>query len=196
MAQSPKTSQGGASPSMKTMQHPAWQWRWMEAVTHALLWIASRGDSRTTHAIILTDSMNLLQKVKSGMGSPDWNVSMVDIHLQKRLWVYCPGHAGVKGNDRADRLVGKATIASSLLLGRSEVLRSLRHYLRVQNQGYHTFDRLEERGVKRGSDRRSYLKGRERTIVSQTNTGTVSKATLGKLLTDGVERLWWAFPSA
>ena len=24
----------------------------------------------------------------------------------KHLWVYCPGHAGVKGNDRADRLMG------------------------------------------------------------------------------------------
>jgi len=62
-------------------------------------WIASGGDSRITHAIILTDSTSLLQKVKSGMESPDWNVSMVDIHLQKLLWVYCPGHAGVKGND-------------------------------------------------------------------------------------------------
>ena len=61
-----------------------------EAVTHALHWIASRGDSRTTHAIILTDLMSLLQKVKNGMGSPDWNVLMVDIHLLKLLWVYCP----------------------------------------------------------------------------------------------------------
>ena len=41
---------------------------------------------------------------KSEMGNPDWNVLMVDIHLQKPLWVCCPGHAGVKGNDRADRL--------------------------------------------------------------------------------------------
>ena len=32
---------------------------------------------------ILTDSMNLLQKVKSEMGSPYWNVSMVDIQLRK-----------------------------------------------------------------------------------------------------------------
>ena len=84
----------------------------MEAVTHALCCIASRG--QTTHAIILTDSMSLLQKVKSGMGSPDWNVSMVDIHLPKLLHVYCPGQAGVKGNNQADRLVGKATIASGL----------------------------------------------------------------------------------
>ena len=63
------------------------------------------------------------------MGSPDWNVLMVDILLRKRLWVYYPGHAGVKGNDRTDRLAGKATLKSGLLLGRTEVLRSLRHYL-------------------------------------------------------------------
>ena len=39
----------------------------MEAVTHALCWIASRDDNQTTHAIILTHSMSLLQKMKSGM---------------------------------------------------------------------------------------------------------------------------------
>ena len=120
------------------------------------------------------------------MGSPDWNVSMVDIHLQKRLWVYCPGHAGVKGNDRADRLAGKTTLTSGLLLGRSEMLRSLRHYLRAQSQGDHTIDRLEERGVERGSARRSSLKGRERAIVNQTNIATVLKATLGKLLRERI----------
>ena len=41
-----------------------------EAATHALRWIASRGDSQTTHATILTDSMRLLQNMKSGIG-PD-----------------------------------------------------------------------------------------------------------------------------
>ena len=92
----------------------------------------------------------------------------------------------MKGNDRADRLAGKATLTSVLLLGRSEVLRSLRHYLRAQSQ--------EERGVERGSARRSSLKGRERAIVNQTNI-TVSKATMGKLLRDEMERIW-AFPSA
>ena len=76
----------------------------------------------------------------------------------------------------------------------SVVLRSLRHYLRAQSQGHHTIDHLEERGVKRGSARRSSLKGRERAIVNQTNIGTVSKETLGKRLTDVVERIW-AFPS-
>ena len=76
-------------------------------------------------------------------------------------------------DDRADRLAGKATLTNGLLLGRSEVLRSLRHYLRAQSQGHHAIDRLEERGVERGSARRSSLKGRERAIVNQTNIGTV-----------------------
>ena len=55
----------------------------VEAATHALCWIVSRSDSRTTYTIILTDSVSLLQKMKNGMGSPGWNVSVVDIHLRK-----------------------------------------------------------------------------------------------------------------
>ena len=43
----------------------------VEAVTHAIQWQASQLDARITHAVILTDSMNLLQKVGSGMGCPD-----------------------------------------------------------------------------------------------------------------------------
>ena len=93
--------------------------------------------------------------------------SEVYIHLQNLLWVYCPVHAGVKGNGRADRLAGKATLTSGLLLGRSEVLKNLRHYLRAKNQGRHTIDRLEERGVERESTRRMSLKGRESAIVNQ-----------------------------
>ena len=50
-------------------------------------------------------------------------------------------------------LSGQGNIISGLLLGRSEVLRSLRHYLRAQSQGHHPIDRLEERVVERGSAR-------------------------------------------
>ena len=96
--------------------------------------------------------------------------------------MYCPGLAGVNENDQADTL---ATLTSSLLLKRSEVLRDLRHYLQAQSHGHHTIDRLEERCVERGSARGSSLKERQRAIVCQTNVGTVSKATLGKLLRDG-----------
>ena len=79
----------------------------VETVTHALRWIASREDSPTTYVIIITDSMSLLQKVKSGMGSPDWNVSMVD-KAASLFENSCECTAldipatGVEENDRAD----------------------------------------------------------------------------------------------
>ena len=77
--------------------------------------------------------------------------------------MHCPGHAGVTGKDRADTLAGKATFTSSLMLlgRRSEVLRSMRHYLQAQSQEHHTIDHLQERGVERESARRS--SDRERT---------------------------------
>ena len=90
------------------------------------------------------------------------------------LWVYCPGHARVNGNAWADRLAGKATLTSGLLLRRSEVLRSLRCYLWAQSQG-RTIDRLEERGVESGSARPSSLTGQEWATINQKSSGTVSK---------------------
>ena len=91
MAQSPKTSQGVASlsrkvrlPCMKTAS--AAYTVSTSGLTAEVEAVVSSGGSRTTHAIILTDLISLLQKVKSGMGSPDWNVSMADIHLRDLLW--------------------------------------------------------------------------------------------------------------
>ena len=42
--------------------------------------------------------------------------------------------------------------------------------------------------------RRPYLKRREKDIVNLTNNGTVSKAPLGKLPRDGIERIIMGFP--
>ena len=70
------------------------------------------------------------------------------------------------------QVLGKATLTSGLLLGRSEVLRSLRHYMWEQSQGHHTSDCLVKRGVERGSARWSSLKGQERATVNQTDIGS------------------------
>ena len=148
--------------------------------------------------MILTDSMNVIEKIKAGMGSPDWHYAMKKLSIQKLLWIYCPGHAGVKGNDRADQLAGKATITTGLRLGKSEVLRAAKHHLQQledSREHHHSVDRLVDRGIRRGSGRGSTLRGAERAVVNQTNIGTVSNTTLGKLLKGGEERVW-AFPSA
>ena len=76
----------------------------------------------------------------------------------------------VEGTNRVDRPAVTATITRGLRLGRSEVLRSLRH---------HTSDRLEEVAIERESVRLSIPNGQERAIVSQISTGTVLKAALG-----------------
>ena len=139
----------------------------VKAITHAIQCLASQRDAQITHAIILTDSMNLLQKVESG----------------------------VSGNNRADRLASTADITSGLQFGRAEVLRGLRNFLNTDKPEHHSIDRLKERGVEKGSGRHSTLQGRERSVFNQTNTGTVSRATLGGLLRDRTERVW-AFLSA
>ena len=47
----------------------------------------------------------------------------------------------------------------------------------------------------RESNEHSTFQGRERSVFNQTNIGTVSRPTLGRLLRHGAERVW-AFPSA
>ena len=122
-------------------------------------------------------------------------VSICLCRLLWLLWIYCPWHAGISGNERANRLASTADITSGLQLGRAEVLRGLRNFLNMVRPEHHSTDCLTERGVEKGNGRHSTLQCRERSVFNQANIGTVSRATLGKLLRDGAERVW-AFPSA
>ena len=54
----------------------------VEAITYAIQWLASQREAQITHATILTNTMNLLQKVESGMGCPDWHTAMHSLRLQ------------------------------------------------------------------------------------------------------------------
>ena len=134
--------------------------------------MASRVDSHTTSAISLTDSVSLLQKKKKKK-SEKWN-------LKPRLAGECStstikGSCALLPGDLSKSLAGKTNIRNGLRLRRSEVLRSLRHSLRAQGQGHHTIDRLEEKGVDKGRAQRSFLTGRGKAVVNQTNIGTVSQ---------------------
>ena len=63
----------------------------------------------------------------------------------------------------------EATVTGGLHLRKSEVLRSLRHYLQAQSQGHHTIDHLEERGIERGLLGNLPWKGKKRPLsVRQT----------------------------
>ena len=77
------------------------------------------------------------------MGYPDWHTAMSSLWLQRLLWIYCPGHAGVSGNERADRLASTADITSGLQLGRAEVLRGLRDFLNMDRPEHHSIYSLK-----------------------------------------------------
>ena len=85
-----------------------------------------------------------MQKVESGMGFPDWHTAMYSLWLQRPLWIYCPGHTGVCGNERTNRLACTENMTSGLQLGRAEVLRGLRNILNMDRPEHH-------RGVEKGS---------------------------------------------
>ena len=138
-----------------------------EAVIRTLCWIASRGDSQTTHAIILTDSMNLLKKVEweAQTGMCRWSTSTFENSCGCTALDAPCFSEDLKCSEAYDTTCGhKAKYIAPSIIWRREALK-------------------EE------------AKGRERFIVNQTNIGTFSKATVGKILRDGVERVG-TFPSA
>ena len=71
-------------------------------------------------------------------------------------------------------------VSSGLIPVRSEVLRSLRQYMRAQSQGHHTIDRLGEGVLERGRARQSFLKGRERATANQTKSWNRFKGDVGE----------------
>ena len=137
----------------------------VEAVTHAIQRLASQRNAQITHAIILTDSMNLQQEVESGMGCPAWHTTMHSLRLQRLLWIYCPGQAGVGRNERAERPASTADITSGVQTGGAEVLRGLRNFLNIGSPEHHSTDRLKERGE--GSEATDILPSKVGTICVQ-----------------------------
>ena len=96
-------AQGVTAPSL-TME--------VEAVSHAIQWLSSQRGAQITHSIILTDLMNPLRKIESGIGCPDWHTAMHSLRLQRFQSICCPGYAGVSGNGRTDRWASTADVTS------------------------------------------------------------------------------------
>ena len=123
--------------------------------------------------------MSLLQKVKSGIGSPDPGC------VNGR---HPPSKTPVSALDMPEWIEITEQIdwwakQQSQVACVSEDLKCWETWdITYGHKAKDIIDRLEERGVERGSARRSSLKGRGRNTVSQMNIGTVSRPTLGKTL--------------
>ena len=85
----------------------------IKAITEALKYMQ---ETKQKRAVIVTDSMCTLQKVMNCFLYADWMPIVNNSMLECLVWVFTPGHAGVEGNERADRLADAAIIDDNIYL--------------------------------------------------------------------------------
>ena len=161
----------------------------IKAISEALKYLQ---EQRIRKAVIVTDSMSTLQKVKKEYMYADWMKALQDSALERLTWIFSPGHAGVSGNERADSLAGTAAIDNNLTLDPPSVLQCVKQQLfdiRVQSSS-HTLSRLQEKGVQAGEGVQSTLRGATRRRLNQIQMETISLPTLRWLLAARGEQEW------
>ena len=136
--------------------------------------------------------MNLLYKLESEVGCPDWKAATYGLRLpknktknktkQKTTWICCSGHVKFSRNEQEDRLGSTTHIITGLQPCKIEALRGLKNIQNKDSQEHHSSDSIDKRKVGKGSVRRSILRGQS---VKPTNCGTFPRVTLGKLLRRG-----------
>ena len=119
------------------------------AITEALRYLRENQHMR---AVIVTDSMSTLQKVQKEYLYADWVPIISDSCLERFTWIFSPGHAGVKGNERADSLAGDAVIDNNLTLDSPTVIHCVTKQSvasRPESSSY-TLSFLKDKGVQLG----------------------------------------------
>ena len=70
----------------------------------------------------------------------DWKATIRESSLERVAWIFCPGHAGVTGNERADKLAGEAKVGGNLTLDPPTVLTAVRENLRKNVVEFSSFN--------------------------------------------------------
>ena len=73
--------------------------------------------------------MSTLQKIQTGMLYCDWINLIKRSELRSITWLFCPGHSGVQGNERADELAGSAGIGDQMTFDPPLVLATVKEDL-------------------------------------------------------------------
>ena len=162
------------------------------AITESLKWLK---DTAFESATIVTDSLCTLEKVRNGMLYADWKEAIRGSNLSRVVWIFCPGHAGVVGNERADKLAGEAVLGEAVPLDPATVVSTLTDWYNNNRvvAPSHTMDVLKEKKYKRGEGRKCDLRGAARRTQNQLLTETISIHTLKKTLEMRSSQLWTCF---
>ena len=166
------------------------------ALTRALGCIAAN-QPKSRHLVFVTDpqSRPTIRKVKpNNMLRSEQIKAIHRIRLRSVVWIFCPGHAGVRGNEAADKLAGEATVGDDIKPDRADLIDRVARQLRDQEleeaEAHYAIARMQEMGLARGMGRKLRLAGKERKMYNQMQTGTVSMDTLRMALVRGTEHLW------
>ena len=161
----------------------------IKAITEALKYMQ---DTHQERAVIVTDSMCTLQKVMNCFLYADWAPIINNSALERLVWIFTPGHAGVEGNERADRLADAAIIDNNITLDGPTVLQIVAEQLKEKRpqSSSHTLSILKDKGIQAGAGATSDLRGASRRYHNQLLTETLSLFTLRHLLKMRTELAW------
>ena len=128
----------------------------VKALTEALQFLFT---SVYKKAVIATDSMSTLQKIQKGMMYSDWIELIKSSELQTITWLFCPGHSGVQGNERADELAGTAVVGDQMKLDSPLVLAKVKNDLcsKRPESSSNTLKLLHDKNIKAGEGRHCEL---------------------------------------
>jgi ribonuclease HI len=163
----------------------------VKAVSRAMVWLETQDD---VHVVFLSDSMSMLRKVQTGCVRNEWLRSLEKSRLQCVTFIFVPGHAGVKGNERADALASLAVLTEGPAMDRSDIVNALCDLFRsndaIDDIDSTSMSRMAESGIRCGCARQERYVGFIRSVVNQHRTGTVSRRVLAEILKRKSERLW------
>jgi hypothetical protein len=138
--------------------------------------------------------MSMLRKIENGWFRRQWSESLARSKLTKIGFIFFPGHAGLRGNERADYLAGTAIMESGRSMDRSDILHAIKEAGQENDSSRDiesvSMTRLYEHQVERGVTREERFSGSQRRIVNLHRTGVVSRFTLRDILKRRSEHLW------
>ena len=70
--------------------------------------------------------MSMLRKIESGLLRRQWVESLRKSVLTRLVFIFVPGHTGVRGNERADRLAESAIVGDGQAMDRADILNVIR----------------------------------------------------------------------
>jgi ribonuclease HI len=70
--------------------------------------------------------MSMLKTIEQDWIRKEWLSSLTCSTLKSVTFIFVIGHAGVKGNERVDRLAGEASVQDGEVMDGSDILNALR----------------------------------------------------------------------